>query len=217
VTVLAKATVWVLAIVVRWVSRVVCTVVQIVIGVFMAPFDEGKAFKEVVGDVWELVKEVFYSATGLVIYNGLYVFDAIQTVVGVQQRKRRLTPAERRLLYPIFRDSLVYDAIRIVEGNAGLLGSGRAFTMGWTIYMPTLDNATLVHECVHVWQFQFEGTRYIGDSAFNQLDRIIFSPGPRGGTAVHWRDKKRVNRQTSSGRLHSNSELWRAPAASTLL
>jgi hypothetical protein len=98
VTVLAKATVWVLAIVVRWVSRVVCTVVQIVIGVFMAPFDEGKVFKEAVGDVWELVKDVFYSATGLVIYNGLYVFDAIQTVVGVQQRKRRLTPAERRLL-----------------------------------------------------------------------------------------------------------------------
>lgn len=64
--------------------------------------------------------------------------------------------------------------------------------------MPTLDNATLVHECVHVWQFQFEGTRYIGDLAFNQLDRIIFSPGPRDGTAVHWRDKKRVNRQTSS-------------------
>jgi hypothetical protein len=59
-----------------------------------------------------------------------------------------------------------------------------------------------------VWQFQFEGTRYIGDSAFNQLDRIIFSPGPRDGTAVHWRDKKRVNRQTSSDRLHSNSELW---------
>lgn len=59
VTVLAKATVWVLAIVVRWVSRVVCTVVQIVIGVFMAPFDEGKAFKEAVGDVWELVKDVF--------------------------------------------------------------------------------------------------------------------------------------------------------------
>lgn len=97
VTVLAKATVWVLAIVVRWVSRVVCTVVQIVIGVFMAPFKE-KRSKKAVGDVWELVKDVFYSATGLVIYNGLYVFDAIQTVVGVQQRKRRLTPAERRLL-----------------------------------------------------------------------------------------------------------------------
>jgi hypothetical protein len=156
-----------------------------------------------------------YSATGLVIYNGLYVFDAIQTVVGVQQRKRRLTPAERRLLYPIFRDSLVYDAIRIVEGNAGLLGiSGRATTMDWTIYMPT---PTLVHWCVHVWQFQFEGSKYIGDSAFNQLDRIIFSPGPRGGTAVHWCDKKRVNRQTNSDRLHSNSELWRAAAASTFL
>lgn len=75
-----------------------------------------------------------------------------------------------------FGDSLVYDAIEIADGSAGILSiSGRAFTMGFTIYLPSYSEQTLVHECVHTWQFQFAGFRYIGNSALNQLDSVVFN------------------------------------------
>lgn len=119
VSVFGKVTIWVVTIVVRWVYRIVCTVVKVLFGLVLAPFDKAATLGEGVGDVVELIKDVFYFTIGAVIYYGLYIVDAIQTGVGLQQRKRRLTPSERRTLYPIFRDSLVYDAIRVVEGNAG--------------------------------------------------------------------------------------------------
>ena len=179
VTVLAKVTVWVLMVVVRWVYRVVCTVVKVVYGILAMFTLNFEPIEEAAGEVWELVKDVFYTATGFVIYYALRIVDIVQTAVGLQEKARKLTAAERRVLYPIFRDSLVYDLIRVVEGNAGLLGiSGAPYTMGWTMYIPsTLYNGLLVHESVHIWQFQFEGTRYIGNSAFHQLDRKVFSPG----------------------------------------
>jgi hypothetical protein len=45
------------------------------------------------------------------------------------------------------------------------------------IYMHSYNEATLVHECVHVWQFQFEGTKYIGQSALTQFDSMFMSKG----------------------------------------
>lgn len=121
------------------------------------------------------MKNAFYAAIGATIYYGLHVVDAIRTVVKVQN-KRRLDQRERSVLLPIFRHALRYDDISIVEGNAGVLGiTGRPFTMGFTIYMPVLSDATLVHECVHVWQFQFEGRGYVGNSALHQLNAMVFS------------------------------------------
>jgi hypothetical protein len=119
-----------------------------------------------------------YIVVGAVIFVALRIVDIVQTVLGLQPAKRTLTEQERGFLYPVFRDSLNYNAIRLVVGNAGILGiSGRPFTMGFTIYLPALSVSTLVHECVHVWQFEFESFKYIGNSALNQLDSRVFSKG----------------------------------------
>ena len=132
------------------------------------------------------------AATGAVVYAALRAVDAVQTAVGVQPPKRRLTEQERALLFPIFRDSLAYDLIEVVDGRAGLLTvSGRALTMGFTIYLPKYREKTLVHECIHVWQFQHARYRYIGNSMFNQLHSVVFDrayqpydwrPGINAGT-----------------------------------
>lgn len=115
-------------------------------------------------------KDRYYAATGAVIYAALRIVDRVQTAVRVQRRKRPLTERERAVLQPIFGDSLAYDRIQVVDGRAGVLSiSGRPFTMGHTIYLRPYSERTLVHECVHVWQFAHGGFRYIGNSTFHQL------------------------------------------------
>ena len=56
--------------------------------------------------------------------------------------------------------------------------------MGFTIYLPSYSAQALVHQCVHTWQFQFGGFGYIGNSALNQLDSLVFS---RGYDPYKWR------------------------------
>lgn len=178
VTLLVKVTVWVTKIVVRWVYRTVCTIVSLAIGVVALLFGNTDILVQAVKDLWELAKDAFYTATGLVIFLALRIVDIFQSAFGLQPAKRRLTERERGILWPIFRESLYYNAIELVVGPAGILtGSGRAFTMGTTIYLPSYSEQTLVHECVHTWQFLYEGFKYIGNSAFNQLDSIVFNQG----------------------------------------
>ena len=182
-----KITLWVATLVVRWVYRTVCTIVSLVIGLLAWPFDKGALLAQALGDLWELVKDGFYTIVGAVIYYAIYIVDGIQSILGIQKKKRRLTEEERGILWQVFRNSLNYNAISIVDGNAGILGvSGRAFTMGFTIYLPSHDVPTLVHECVHVWQFQFEGTEYIGNSALNQLDSTLINKGYDPYSWVNW-------------------------------
>ncbi len=125
-----------------------------------------------------LVKDGFYTMVGAVIYYALYIVDGIQSILGIQKKKRPLSEEERAILWKVFRNSLNYNAISVVNGKAGILGvSGRAFTMGFTVYLPSNSDAFLVHECVHVWQFQVEGTKYIGNSALNQLESMLINRG----------------------------------------
>jgi hypothetical protein len=178
VTVLVKVAVWVTKVVVRWVYRTVCTVVSLAVGLLALLVGNTAILEQAVKDLWELAKDAFYTVTGLIIFAALRIVDIVQTALGVQPAKRGLTERERGLLWPIFRESLPYSAIELVVGSAGILtGSGRAFTMGLTIYLPTYSEQTLVHECVHTWQFLYEGFRYIGNSTFNQLDSMVFHPG----------------------------------------
>jgi len=78
---------------------------------------------------------------------------------------RELTPGERALLAPLFRDAVDYGAIRIVRGRAfPLQGSHTLVTLRAAVYAPDpvyLDDyaragaegqAVLVHEVAHVWQ-----------------------------------------------------------------
>jgi len=124
---------------------------------------------------WARVRDGLYAAAGVVIFVALRIVDLAQTAARLQPRKRPLSQQERALLRPLFREALDYDRVAVVDGKAGLLTlSGRALTMGHTIYLPTYRESLLVHECVHVWQFRHIGFRYIGNSTFHQLDSMAF-------------------------------------------
>jgi hypothetical protein len=180
VVALVKVTLWVSTIVVRWVYRMVCTVVMLVVGVLALLVGDTTVLAQAVADVWELIKDGTYAVIGLVIFVALRIVDLVQSALGIQPGKRHLTERERSILMPIFRNSLNYNAIELVVGPAGILTtSGRAFTMGFTIYLPSYSEQTLVHECVHTWQFEFRGFQYIGNSALNQLDSMVFNKGYR--------------------------------------
>jgi hypothetical protein len=176
VTVTVKVVVWVATLVVRLVYRIVCTFVSLVIGLLALLVGNADILMQAVSDLVELAKDAFFFALGAVIFEAIRFVDMIQTVIGRQPDKRRLTKREREILQPIFRDSLLYPLIQIVDGPAGVLTMfDRPFTMGFTIYLPSYSDQTLVHECVHVWQFQYGGFGYIGNSAMNQLYGI-FNP-----------------------------------------
>jgi hypothetical protein len=152
--------------------------VMLVVGLIALIWGDTSILAMAIGDLWELIKDVIYAAVGTIIFVALRIVDLVQTAIGVQPAKRKLTKAERAILYPIYRESLNYNAIELVIGSAGILTtSGRAFTMGFTIYLPVYSVQTLVHESVHVWQFEFHGFSYIGNSALNQLDQIAFNKG----------------------------------------
>ena len=93
----------------------------------------------------------------------------VQSIILVEARERRLTAQEIRLLRRIFRDSIAYYNVRLVEGRAGLFGlNSRPFALGNTIYLKdrsvSREPDLLVHECTHIWQYQKIGARYTSDA-----------------------------------------------------
>ena len=111
------------------------------------------------------------------------VIAGLQELLGIGG-KRELLPLEVRLLNNVFRGSLDLDRVRIVEGKAGVASwfkNGRPFVLGNTIYMkgPTNNReAVLVHEAVHVWQYQHLGPQYICKTLAAQLYYSIASSMP---------------------------------------
>ncbi|TMJ17358.1 MAG: hypothetical protein E6G92_13605 [Alphaproteobacteria bacterium] len=103
---------------------------------------------------------------GVVAVLGTFV-AVVQTGFRLQRRDRALTGDERDYLWRVYRGSISFALVRIIEGKAGLFSlSDRPFTLGNRIYTKDSDLApqwgVLVHECCHVWQNQHEGTAYIG-------------------------------------------------------
>ncbi|MBR9997559.1 MAG: hypothetical protein KFF73_01250 [Cyclobacteriaceae bacterium] len=99
-------------------------------------------------------------------------FAAFQSFFFLQAFERRLNEQEENRLKKVFKYSLWYYRIRIVEGRSGLFGlNSRAFALGNTIYIknrnPSID--LLIHECTHVWQNQNLGVRYSSDALGAQL------------------------------------------------
>lgn len=78
-------------------------------------------------------------------------------------RLRGLTPDERELLFPIFRDSIPYHLIRIDErAHLGPRQYGFYYVSFHTINSwGPLPPPILVHEVVHVWQYLHLGAAYI--------------------------------------------------------
>jgi len=94
----------------------------------------------------------------------------VQRIIFLQNNDRPLTKEERERLIIVFQNSLALYNIRLIEGWSGLYGTttNGAFTLNNTIYLNATDLTvfpeTLVHECVHVWQYQNLGTRYLMDA-----------------------------------------------------
>lgn len=84
---------------------------------------------------------------------------------------RSMMDAERRHAAAIFANSIDYDRVRLIPVDALQFR-----TVGNNIYIPndfTIDDAyyaqTLIHELVHVWQYQHTGTSYISRSLVAQI------------------------------------------------
>ena len=112
---------------------------------------------------------------------------SVQRLVGAEARARPLSQAELAMLREVFGDSIAYANIRSVQGRAGVFGvNQRPFTLGNTISLKGVDLTErpdiLVHEAVHVWQYQHEGPRYATDALGAQVRY-----GYRGRGAYDWR------------------------------
>ncbi len=113
--------------------------------------------------------DIFSPLAGAVILTLGTFWALVQQVFFLQNFARSLTPEERQALQSVFRGSLALYNIRLIEGRCGLFGiNKRAFTLGNTVYfkgkVTSRQCDLLVHECVHVWQYQHCGPRYTAEA-----------------------------------------------------
>jgi hypothetical protein len=174
---------------IRWVGSVVSAVLSLGAAVIKAV---GGLIGGVLGGLirviggvlsldWGLIRDglvqIVSGIVGAVIVAGGKAIETVQGILGLQSRSRRLTDLEVALLRRVFWNALGLGQIRIVEGRAGLFGiNSRAFVLGNTIYMKDKYNypddpdfGLLVHECIHVWQYQHLGSSYASDAVGAQL------------------------------------------------
>lgn len=117
------------------------------------------------GLIFEGLVDIASGIAGAIVVVGGEIIAVFQTTFGLQNKERPLTKAEKELLRRIYRESLALYNIRIVEGRYGVFGiNNRSFTLGNTIYLKSNVAHTLVHESLHVWQYQHHGSRYAGDA-----------------------------------------------------
>lgn len=113
-----------------------------------------------------------------------------QRIIFGQNNERPLTKEEKARLKSVFHLSVSLYNIRVIEGWSGLFGttSKDAFTLGNTIYSNqtnfTANPEILVHECVHVWQYQNLGPRYTSDALGAQ---VLYGRNGSGNDAYSWR------------------------------
>jgi hypothetical protein len=111
---------------------------------------------------------------GAVLVAAGKAISLLQSSLGIEAHKRRLSNDEIRILKQVFRESLAIYEIRIIAGRSGVFQfNDRPFTLGNTIYMKDTGAGdwrhTLVHESTHVWQYQHIGSRYASDALGAQL------------------------------------------------
>ena len=118
---------------------------------------------------WDLVLQglidMATTILGALIAIGGTLLSLGQRLVPFINQDRALTKEEKDILRLVFKRSLALYNIRI-KSNSGAPTSH--FTLNNTIYsnVPDLDipQHTLVHECVHVWQYQNLGSRYLAEA-----------------------------------------------------
>jgi hypothetical protein len=135
--------------------------------------------------------DIISSIAGAVVLIMGQLVSFIQRLLQLQSDDRPLTKEERAMVREVFHKSLALYNVRVVEGRSGLFGvfdrttEGAGLTLGNTIYMkrtrPERFRSVLIHECVHVWQYQTVGARYTTDALGAQWR---YGRGPRG--AYDW-------------------------------
>jgi hypothetical protein len=121
------------------------------------------------GPILQGLGDIFSGIGGAVLVILGKLVALVQVVLLIQDTERPLTAEERRLLRLVFHRSIALHNVRLVPGRAGVFGvNDRPFTLGNTVYLkgrdPRKEPELLVHECVHVWQYQNEGARYASDA-----------------------------------------------------
>jgi hypothetical protein len=138
-------------------------IITMVVGVFVGVFT---------GD-WSVLAQGFRTflagiVGGIILILGK-AWAVVQSVFHLQSFERKLTDAEKKIVRRVFRESIALYNVRLIEGWSGLFDlSDRPFTLGNTIYLKDRDISAepglLIHECVHVWQYQNNGASYIGSA-----------------------------------------------------
>jgi hypothetical protein len=127
---------------------------------------------------------------GAALLTGGKAIAFVQTVAVIQAPERQLSGEEVTLLKRVFHNSVALYNVRLVEGRSGLFGiNDRPFTLGNTIYLKDRSTAEqpelLVHECIHVWQYQHMGARYTMDAVGAQKWYEWFTDG----SAYDWKSE----------------------------
>jgi hypothetical protein len=134
---------------------------------------------------------------------GAATLSFIQRVIPLQGFERPLTKEELDRLKKVFHNSIAFYNVRVIEGSAGAFSifvdptkPSFCTTIANTIYTRDVDLSTnpsaLVHECVHVWQYQNLGPRYAAESLAAQSYYGVDDEGNK--KAYNWIDE--LNRGT---------------------
>jgi len=133
------------------------------------------------------------ATAGMVVLVAGKAASVIQTLLHLESPGRRLNQDELEVLKRVYGNGINLSEVRLKEGKAGVfsLPNERRFTLGNTIYTNSalpLERHTLVHEMVHVWQFQQRGAGYIAESLVSQLrlgvdETYTWSHDAQAGTA----------------------------------
>jgi hypothetical protein len=106
--------------------------------------------------------------------------------------KRRLSESELVAARKVFASSIKYEAVSVEKmgGFTEVINGSRAYTLGNTINLPGKAHAyphqylsVIIHELVHVWQYQHGGWGYIPNALWAQTvgDGYDFAKALRQG------------------------------------
>lgn len=134
--------------------------------------------------IQDLVTDTLRNAGGQAAIDLLQGVGEVRKKLGVDPPSRSLTGDEITELKKVFGDTIDYSQVKVNDNvKDGLVGGGRAMTLGNQIYMPgdkVSDGSymqTLVHEMGHIWQYQHGGPDY----ATKALESQLFGDGEGWG------------------------------------
>lgn len=139
-----------------------------------------RAFDRMYCAAKKLWKRVVLGPIGAAASLVVTAVSGLQELFYLQPEPLPLTDLQKIVLRMVFNDSINVDKIEVVFTtlllDGGTWGARSApYTIGHTIYFPTsakgkysLSNQTLVHESVHVWQFENGGPSYTVESVWVQ-------------------------------------------------